>query len=66
MSYKTFAVQPGKEFTYNFPAGFQARWVRVVADKTTGRLPGLNTDNRKYQYFFTEYSFLMALSKTSQ
>jgi hypothetical protein len=33
MSYKTFEVLPDKKLTYDFPTGFQARWVRVVADK---------------------------------
>jgi hypothetical protein len=34
MSYKTFEVLPGKKLTYDFPTGFQARWVRVVADNS--------------------------------
>jgi hypothetical protein len=33
MTYKTFEVQPGKDFNFDFPSGFQARWVRVKADK---------------------------------
>lgn len=28
-----FTVEPGKEFTHEFPAGYSARWVRFVADK---------------------------------
>jgi hypothetical protein len=26
-------VKPGETFKYEFPAGFQARWIRFVADK---------------------------------
>ena len=32
MLYKVEKVNPGETFKYNFPAGFQARWIRFVAD----------------------------------
>lgn len=32
MSYKEFTVPPGETIKYEFPAGFQARWIRFVAD----------------------------------
>ncbi|MBW7891596.1 MAG: hypothetical protein H3C48_11350 [Chitinophagaceae bacterium] len=33
MRYKEITVQPGEVFRYEFPDGFQARWIRFVADK---------------------------------
>lgn len=33
MSYLEVKVEPGQTFQHAFPAGFQARWVRVKADK---------------------------------
>jgi hypothetical protein len=32
-TYKTFTVPAGKPFTYVFPEGFSAHWVRVTADR---------------------------------
>jgi hypothetical protein len=34
MPYRTFDVSPGKTVNHDFPADFQAYWVRVVADQT--------------------------------
>lgn len=33
MRYKEIIVQPGEVFRYEFPGGFQARWIRFVANK---------------------------------
>lgn len=33
MTYKTITVKKGKTVKYEFPAGFQARWIRFVADR---------------------------------
>lgn len=33
MEYKTVTVAPGQTFKHTFPAGFQARWVRLKASK---------------------------------
>lgn len=33
MSYREVTVKPGEAFTYTFPAAFQARWIRFVANK---------------------------------
>lgn len=33
MPYKTVTVAPGETFTYQFPKGFQARWIRFSSDK---------------------------------
>ncbi len=33
MIYKTFTVAPGKILNFDFPAGFQARWIRFTANK---------------------------------
>ncbi len=33
MAYKSFTVAPGKTADYEFPQGFQARWIRVKADR---------------------------------
>ncbi len=33
MLYKEVAIKPGEKFSYNFPAGFQARWIRFVANR---------------------------------
>jgi hypothetical protein len=33
MLYKEVTVKPGETFKYVFPANFQARWIRFVADK---------------------------------
>ncbi|MCK3683907.1 hypothetical protein [Maribellus sp. YY47] len=33
MLYKEVSVQPGETFNYEFPADFQSRWIRFVADK---------------------------------
>ena len=33
MLYKEITVKPGETFKYEFPANFQARWIRFVADK---------------------------------
>lgn len=33
MLYKEVSVQPGEKFQHKFPADFQARWIRFVADK---------------------------------
>jgi hypothetical protein len=33
MLYKQVKVNAGETFKYDFPAGFQARWIRFVADK---------------------------------
>ncbi len=33
-TYKKFEVAPGKKLHYEFPTGFQVRWIRIVADKT--------------------------------
>jgi len=35
MTYQTISVAPGKTVEHEFPAGFQARWIRFVADKPT-------------------------------
>lgn len=35
MKYKEVAIQPGETYQHEFPQGFEARWVRFVADKTT-------------------------------
>jgi hypothetical protein len=32
-NYMTFTVSPGEEQQFEFPNGFQARWVRIRADK---------------------------------
>lgn len=34
MHYKTVSVAPGETFTYEFPEGFEARWIRFTADKS--------------------------------
>jgi hypothetical protein len=31
--YKTFRVDPGEDLKFQFPDGFQARWVRLITDK---------------------------------
>jgi hypothetical protein len=31
--YKEFDVEAGKEFTFNFPENFQARWIRIFTDQ---------------------------------
>jgi hypothetical protein len=33
MTYQTFTVKPGDTLEYLFPATFQSRWIRFVADK---------------------------------
>ncbi|WP_019991210.1 hypothetical protein [Rudanella lutea] len=33
MAYKTITVEPGKRVTHQFPAEFEARWIRFKADK---------------------------------
>lgn len=33
MKYKVVVVNPAETFTFRFPANFQARWIRFVADK---------------------------------
>jgi hypothetical protein len=33
MEYKTFIIAPGKTVDYEFPKGFQARWIRFETDK---------------------------------
>lgn len=33
VTYRTFSVAPGKSVTHVFPDAFQARWLRVTADK---------------------------------
>jgi hypothetical protein len=33
MTYKEVTVKSGETFEFNFPAGFQARWIRFIADK---------------------------------
>ncbi len=33
MLYKSVTVDPGTPFSYSFPEGFQARWIRFSADK---------------------------------
>lgn len=33
MTYKEVSVNPGETFSFNFPAGFQSRWIRFVANK---------------------------------
>ncbi len=33
MVYKEVVVEPGTSFEYEFPASFEARWIRFVADK---------------------------------
>jgi hypothetical protein len=33
MLYKEVKVNAGETFKYEFPSGFQARWIRVTADK---------------------------------
>ena len=33
MEYKTFTVAAGKSIDYEFPQGFQARWIRVKTDR---------------------------------
>jgi hypothetical protein len=33
MLYKEVSVKPGEKFEYQFPDNFQARWIRLVADK---------------------------------
>ncbi|MCF0074367.1 hypothetical protein LZD49_28040 [Dyadobacter sp. CY261] len=33
MTYKTFTVKPGMELAFDFPAGFDARWIRFRADR---------------------------------
>jgi hypothetical protein len=35
MTYREVTVDPGKTYEYTFPAGFQSRWIRFVADKPT-------------------------------
>ncbi|NLR81444.1 hypothetical protein [Chitinophaga eiseniae] len=33
MNYKTVTVAPGATFRYNFPEGFQARWIRFNSNQ---------------------------------
>ncbi len=33
MLYKEVTIQPGEKFKHDFPADFQSRWIRFVADK---------------------------------
>jgi hypothetical protein len=33
MDFMEVAVAPGKTYTYDFPQGFQSRWIRFIADK---------------------------------
>ena len=33
MTYKVVTVQPGETFSYTFPEGFHARWIRFTADR---------------------------------
>jgi hypothetical protein len=33
MTYKSFEVPRNEHFQYNFPDGFQARWIRMTADR---------------------------------
>lgn len=33
MTYRTISVGPGQTYKYEFPASFQSRWIRFVADK---------------------------------
>lgn len=35
MKYQRIKVSPGQEYVYEFPASFEARWIRFVTDKTT-------------------------------
>lgn len=35
MRWQTVTVEPGKEWKFRFPEGFQARWIRFTADKDT-------------------------------
>jgi hypothetical protein len=35
MSYREVTVDPGQTWSYTFPDGFQARWIRLVASKST-------------------------------
>jgi hypothetical protein len=35
VKYERFAVQPGEKVTHRFPVSFMARWIRIVADKST-------------------------------
>jgi hypothetical protein len=32
-TYKNIAVNPGEEFDFEFPDGFQARWIRIISNK---------------------------------
>jgi hypothetical protein len=34
MNWKEITVAPGETFSYDFPKGFQSRWIRFVADKS--------------------------------
>ncbi len=42
MTYKSFTVTPGKTVDYEFPKGFQARWIRFKTDKTCEATTYLN------------------------
>jgi hypothetical protein len=33
MKYKTIVIKPGEKFNFDFPASFQARWIRFITDK---------------------------------
>ncbi len=33
VAHKSFTIEPGQSANYAFPASFQARWLRVIADK---------------------------------
>jgi hypothetical protein len=35
VQYKQFTVKQGEKFTFRFPDSFLARWIRIVADKST-------------------------------
>lgn len=35
MKWQTVTVEPGKEWKFRFPDGFQARWIRFTTDKDT-------------------------------
>jgi hypothetical protein len=35
MTYREFTVPPGKQLGFIFPAGFPARWIRFVTNKST-------------------------------
>lgn len=42
MKWQTVTVNPGKEWEYTFPDGFQARWIRFVSDKDAVATAWLN------------------------